>query len=395
MSSPFDRFSDLPEFPFRRLAALLEGVEPAAGREVLDLTVGEPKHAPPAMLSETVLANAGSWNRYPPPSGTDAFRNAVARWLTRRYGLPPAFIDPVTHIVPLAGTKEGLFLLPSVVNGKERAVALMPSPLYAVYAGAAALADAEPVGLPAIAEHGFLPDLDALDPQLLDRTVVFFLCSPANPQGAIASGDYLARVVELARRHDFLFVSDECYSEIYDDAPPVGVLEVLAEMGEGMHHVVAMHSLSKRSNAAGLRSGFVAGDAAILRRFARLRAYGGAVQPLPVMEAATRLWDDEEHVRANRERYRRKIDIAERKLGNRFAFYRPAGGFFLWLDVGDGEAATRRLWREAALKVLPGSYLTFGDPGDGDMGKAYIRMALVHDEAIIGTALDRLVDVLG
>ncbi|MEZ5823924.1 MAG: aminotransferase class I/II-fold pyridoxal phosphate-dependent enzyme [Geminicoccaceae bacterium] len=408
MSSPFDRFSGLPEFPFRRLAALLQGIEPKAGADVLDLTVGEPKHAPPLMLGETVAAHGSDWNRYPPALGTDSFRQTVTSWLTRRYALSPGFVDPARNVLPLAGTKEGLFLLPSVLSGKADAIALMPNPLYAVYAGAAALSGAEPVGLPAVAEHAFLPDLATLDPAMLDRTTVFFLCSPANPQGSIASRDYLARLLELARRHDFLFVSDECYSEIYDDAAPTGALEVALEAGEGLKNLVVMHSLSKRSNAAGLRSGFVAGDSEIIARFARLRAYGGAVQPMPIMAAAERLWQDEAHVERNRELYRRKIDLAERRLGNRFGFYRPSGGFFLWLDVGDGEDAALRLWREAALKVLPGRYLTFSSQGEAatlagngktavgeDPGRPYIRMALVHDEPIIDEALTRLVDTLG
>ena len=399
MSSPFDRFSGLPEFQFRRLAALLEGIAPRTGTDVLDLTVGEPKHAPPPMLAETVAAHAGSWNRYPPPLGTDSFRRTVTDWLVRRFDLPDGLIDPERNVLPLAGTKEGLFLLPSVLNGKANAVALMPSPLYAVYAGAAALADAEPVGLPAVAEHEFLPDLDSLDDSLLDRTTVFFLCSPANPQGAVAGPDYLARLLQLARRHDFLFVADECYSEIYDREAPTGALEVAAGSGGGLRNLVVMHSLSKRSNAAGLRSGFVAGDGEVIRRFARLRAYGGAVQPMPVMAAAERLWQDEEHVIRNREAYRRKIDLAERRLGNRFGFFRPKGGFFLWLDVGDGEEAALRLWREAALKVLPGSFLTFASPTGTDTafdpGRRYIRVALVHDEPIVDEALGRLVDTLG
>ena len=233
MGGPFERFSRLPEFPFRRLTGLLESVPPAAGTEPIDLSIGEPRHTPPKRIAEAVAANSHLWNRYPPPSGTPEFRRAARDWLVRRFDLPADLVDPDRNLLPLAGTKEGLFLLPSVLEAGENAVVLMPSPLYSVYAGAAAMAGASPVGLPALPENGFLPDIDGLEPSLLERTVAFFLCSPANPQGAVADQDYLCRLLELARRHDFLLVMDECYSEIYDDAPPMGGLEAAASLGEG------------------------------------------------------------------------------------------------------------------------------------------------------------------
>ena len=398
MTGVFERFGALPDFPFRRLAAMLAERLPPDGVPVLDLSIGEPQHAPPALLAETVAAQAGTWNRYPPPGGTPAFRSAVAAWLQRRYALPEGMLDADRHVLPLAGTKEGLFLLPSVLPAKPDAAILLPNPLYAVYLGGEVLAGARPVPLATTAATGFLPDLDALDERLLEHTTAFFLCTPANPQGAVASQAYLERLLRLARRHDFLLIVDECYAEIWDEAPPAGGLQAAAATGGGLDHLVVLHSLSKRSNAAGLRSGFIAGDSDLLARFGRLRAYGAAVQPLPLMAAATRLWQDEVHVEANRAAYRAKLDLAERRLGNRFGFYRPAGGFFLWLDVGDGVAAARRLWSEAALKVLPGSFLTMGSvqPGlEDDPGARYIRLALVHDETTIDGAFDRLIEVLG
>ena len=388
-----DRLDRLAEFPFRRLAGLLAHEPPPAGR-TLDLALGEPRHAPPALLAETVAVNAHLWNRYPPVPGTPEFRAAACAWLTRRYALPATALDPDRHVVPLAGTKEGLYQLPALLTPSDRAPAvLMPDPVYAVYYGGAVMAGAEPMLLPATAATGFLPDLDALPADLLARTALFFLCTPANPQGAVADLDYLRRAVRLARRHGFVLAVDECYSELWDAAPPPGALEAaLAEDGS-FEGVVVFHSLSKRSSAAGLRSGFVAGDADLLARLVRLRAYASPVQPLPLLAAATALWQDEVHVEANRARYRAKFDTAQRRLGNRFGFYRPAGGFFLWLDVGDGEAACRRLWREAGVRVLPGGYLSVGDAAD-NAGSRYIRVALVDEPDTIDEALGRLGDVL-
>ena len=394
-----ERLDRLEEFPFRRLARTLADVPPPAGQEILDLALGEPQHRPPALLAETVAANAHSWNRYPPVLGTPEFRAAACGWLTRRFGLPEGALDPDRHVLPLAGTKEGLFLLPQLVTGRgtdgRPPAVLVPNPVYAVYVGGAVMAGAEPVYLPATAASGFLPDLDALTPELLRRTAAFFLCTPANPQGAVADLAYLTRAVRLAREHDFLLIVDECYTELYYGEPPPSGLQAALAQGGSFRNVVALHSLSKRSNAAGLRSGFVAGDPAVIQRFARLRAYGAAVQPLPLMAAATALWQEEGHVAANREAYRRKLDVAERRIGNRFGFYRPAGGFFLWLDVGDGERAAVRLWREAGLKVLPGAYLAVAGPGEPNPGERYVRVALVHSEELIDRALARLADVLG
>ncbi len=392
------RLDRLAEFPFRRLAALLASVPPPAGG-TLDLALGEPRHAPPALLAETVATHAHLWNRYPPVLGTAEFRAAVAAWLTRRFALPQGSVDPERHVVPLAGTKEGLYLLPSVLVGERRSGAtpavLMPDPVYAVYYGAAVMAGAEPVLLSTSAASGFLPDLDALQPELLERTALFYLCTPANPQGAIADEAYLSRAVALARRYGFLLAVDECYSELWDKAPPPGALSTALAEGGSLDGVVVFHSLSKRSSAAGLRSGFIAGDPAVLASLVRLRAYASPVQPLPLLAAATALWSDEAHVADNRALYRAKFDLAERRLGNRFGFYRPAGGFFLWLDVGDGEAAARRLWHEGGVRVLPGGYLSAGGADGVNAAAPYIRVALVDEIGTVERALDRLVDVLG
>jgi len=302
------------------------------------------------------------------------------------------------HVTALTGTKEGLFMIASLVVPETKAgqkpVGLMPNPYYLVYSGGAIMAGAETVALDATAATGFLPDLDAIPAETLARTAIFYLCTPANPQGACADLAYLKKAILLARRHDFLLAVDECYSEIYDRVPPVGGLEACAALGGDLRNVLVFHSLSKRSNAAGLRCGFVAGDPDLIARFQSLRSYGGAQIPLPLQEAATALWQDEQHVEANRARYRRKFDVAEDILQGRFGFYRPQGGFFLWLDVEDGERAALTLWRDAAVRSLPGAYISRVNKAGENPGQRYIRLAIVHDDDTIAEGLRRLVRVL-
>ena len=391
------RLEALSDYAFRRLALLLEGIEPAAGAPI-DLSIGQPMHPVPDLLCETLHAHDHLGGRYPPVNGTPEFRAAAAAWLTRRYHLPPATLDPERHVLPCVGTKEALFMIAQAVVPERKAgrtpAVLMPNPFYNVYLGAAALAGAEPVLLAVSARTGHLPALDELAPELLERTAALYLCSPANPQGAAADLDYFRRAIELARRYDFALIVDECYAEIYTRAPPVGALEAAVALDGRLDNVLVFHSLSKRSSAAGLRSGFVAGDAVLLAAFARLRSYGAAVQPLPILAAATALWQDERHVVASRAMYQAKFDLADRCLAGLFNYVRPDGGFFLWLEVGDGEAVTRRLWAEAAVKVLPGAYLGRPDAGGHNPGIPAIRVALVHDLATTEAALSRLVERL-
>jgi aspartate/methionine/tyrosine aminotransferase len=385
--------------PFTRLRVLIDAAgPPATNLPPLALHIGEPQHAPPEFLAETIAAAAPLWNQYPPVQGTADFRNAAAEWLARRYRLAPGMVDPERHVLALSGTREGLYLavqmaVPERKSGARPAV-LMPNPFYQVYAGAGAMSQADTIPVPATRATGFQPDYAGLPPGLLDRTALAFLCTPGNPQGSIASLDDLKRLLRLARAHDFVLAVDECYSEIYDrDAPP-GALEAAAGLGGGLDNLLVFHSLSKRSNAAGLRAGFVAGDERLIRRFFTLRSYAAAQLSLPLQAGAASLWRDEAHVETNRALYRSKLDVAERILGGRFGFYRPQGGFFLWLEIGDSEAATRRLWRDAAIRVLPGSYIGMADESGFNPGAGYIRVALVHDDAIVEDALTRLARVL-
>jgi N-succinyldiaminopimelate aminotransferase len=390
------RLLALTDYPFDRLRTLLDGLAPPAGLAPLVLSVGEPRHAPPPLLHEVLAAAGGDWGKYPPVEGTPAFRTAVAAWLQRRYGLAGGCVDPDRHILPVAGTREALFLIALAAGHAaiERPAVLMPNPFYQVYYGAAVMAGAEPVFVPATAATGFQPAFAEVPAATLRRTVLAYLCSPANPQGSVADRSRLSEAIALARRHGFILAVDECYAEIYDREPPPGALEVCCDGGGGLDNVVVFHSLSKRSSVPGLRSGFVAGDATVIAAFRRLRAFGGAAQPLPVLAAATALWNDDAHAADNRRRYREKFDAAERLLAGRFGFYRPAGGFFLWLEVGNGEAAARRLWAEAAVRTLPGAYLSKPAADGSDPGRAYLRVALIDDQPLTEEALRRIGNIL-
>ncbi len=389
--------------PFLRLTALLDGVPPGPspgpkGKPLL-LHVGDPRNAAPDFVAEAIAEAAPGWSRYPPPRGTAAYRAAAVAWLNRRYDLPEGFLDPERHILPLPGTREGLFVTAVVLAGSQagagegRGAILMPNPAYHVYSGAAAAIGAEAVMVPATAETGFQPEYTSLDPAILQRAALAYLCSPANPQGAVAEAPRQAALIDCARAHGFVAAFDECYSEIYFDAPPPGALQLAAASGS-LEQVMAFHSLSKRSSAAGLRCGFVAGDPALIDRLDQAFRFGGAGVPLPILAAGTRLWQDEAHVVANRQRYRENFAVAERVLGNRFGARRPAGGFFLWLDVGDGEAAALKLWREAGIRVLPGAYMCGQEGDDSAPGAPYIRIALVDDPELTEAALGRLAEVL-
>jgi aspartate/methionine/tyrosine aminotransferase len=388
------RFQDLPEYAFPRLRKLLAGVPP--GGPELVMTIGEPRHPLPEMVGRIVAEHAGEFAKYPPNDGLPELNAAIAGWLARRYGVG---LDPATQVMPLNGTREGLFnatlaLCPESKGGARPAV-LMPNPFHQPYGAAALAVGAEPVEVPATEATGFLPDYAALPRATLDRAALAYLCSPANPQGAVAGTDYWRDLLALAERHDFVVLADECYAEIWRDAPPPGVLAAAAAAGADPERVLTFNSLSKRSNAPGLRSGFVAGGPRAIAAFRQLRAYGGAPLPLPIQRASAALWADEAHVEASRRLYLEKFALADRMLGNFPGYRPPEGGFFLWLRVGDGEAAALRLWREAGVRVLPGGYLGRATRGAGNPGRDYIRVALVADAAEVERGLEAIRVTLG
>lgn len=387
-----ERFADLPDYAFPRLRALLDAAPPGGAPVVM--SIGEPRHPLPPLVAETIAAHAAEFGRYPPNEGTDDLREAIAAWLARRYGVR---LDPGTQLTALNGTREGLFaaalaLCPERKAGARPAV-LMPNPFYQCYAAAALAAGAEPVYLPATAATGFLPDLAALEPGLLDRTALFYLCSPANPQGAMASEGYWRDLLALAEAHDFRILADECYSEIWRDAPPPGALAAVAAASADPERVVAFYSLSKRSSAPGLRSGFAAGGKQAIAALKRLRAYGGAPVPLPIQHASAALWRDEAHVEASRALYADKCALADEILGGLPGYRTPQAGFFLWLEAGDGEAAALALWRAHGVRVLPGAYLARSVGGE-DPGRPYIRAALVAPRDEVARGLAAIRDVL-
>ncbi len=391
-----DRLNLLRDYPFRRLNNLLMGLEPPSNVEPLIMSIGEPQHPYPEFVTEVLKKHAGLWGKYPPTSGTSEFRTAVKDWITKRYGLPPGMIEPDRNILPVAGTREALFAaallaVPTKKRGAQPTV-LIPDPFYQISAGAAIMAGAEPVYVPTTEETGFLPNFHALPADQLERAALAYLCSPSNPQGAVASLSQLKSYIQLARDLDFVLATDECYCEIYCDKPPPGILEACSTDVKSVSNVIAFHSLSKRSNVPGLRSGFVVGDGDLILDFARLRQYTGGASPGPVLAAATALWKDEVHVKNSRQLYREKFDDAEQIIGNHPHFYRPAGGFYLWLKVGDGETIASKLWATTGVKVMPGAYLS-REAGNAP-GKAYIRLALVHNRSANAEALNRIATYL-
>ena len=373
-----ERFSTLPDYAFPRLRKLLDAHAP--GGEPVAMTIGEPRHAFPPWIAGILAANLQGFGRYPENDGTEGLLAAQAAWLGRRYGLD---IDPAREVLALNGTREGLYnacmaLCPEVKGG-ARPVVLTPNPFYQVYAVAALSVGAEPVYLPATQATGELPDFEAVDPAILDRAAIAYVCSPANPQGAVASEDYWERLIGLAERHDFRILADECYCEIYRDAAPAGALQVARRIGADPERVMVFHSLSKRSNLPGLRSGFCAGGPESIARMRQLRAYAGAPLPQPLQAVAEAVWADEAHVVENRALYRQKYAIADEIFAGVPGYRGPEAGFFLWLPVDDGEAAALRLWRETGVRVLPGAYLA-RETGGVTPGQDRIRVAMVAEQ---------------
>jgi aspartate/methionine/tyrosine aminotransferase len=394
------RLDQMVRSPFVRLTALLEGVAPGAAP--IDLSLGEPKAHVPHFLGPTLQEHLGEFGRYPPIKGIPPLRNAIAEWMGRRYPVLKGAIDPEQHILPLNGSREGLFsaIFPAKARKPhltEPAV-LIPNPFYQAYAAAAAASGATPVLLDARPEDQFLPNLERIDPSILGRAIAFYLNTPSNPQGAVADRAYLARAVALARRFDFLLFADECYSEIYGNGPPPGALETAwAETGT-LANVVSFQSLSKRSGLPGLRSGFVAGDPDFIATFGRFRNVACPQVPLPVQHVSAKAWADERHVEEGRALYRRNFAIADEVLGGRYGYRRPEGSFFLWLNMavfGGGEAAAKTLWKGCGVKVLPGTYLAQVEPDGVNPGTDYVRIALVHDAETTREALTRVVATLG
>jgi N-succinyldiaminopimelate aminotransferase len=387
---------DSERSPFARTTELLAPYKPA--KPLITLSLGEPQHPVPTFVGPVLAQHIAEFGRYPLAKGIEPFRNAAAAWLSRRFKLPRP-VDPESEILVLNGSREGLFFAALtaasyVGERRGRPAILMPNPFYPAYGAGARAANCEQVYLPTTPENGFLPDLDALDDATLARTVAFYIASPANPQGSVASPDYFRRLKKLADRFGFIILSDECYSEIYTREAPGSMLECA---GSDFSNVVVFQSLSKRSNLPGMRVGFAAGDKKFLAAFHELRNVAAPQVPVPLQHVAVAAYSDEAHVEENRKLYRIKFDSADQILGNRYGYKRPAGGFCIWLDVskhGGDEAAAIKLYRDAGVRVIPGSYLARLQSDGFNPGAGYIRLALVSDSESTAEALHRLVEIL-
>ena len=368
-----ERFSDLPAATWPRLRALLD--RPTRASETINMTIGEPRHAFPAFVGDVIAGNLASFGKYPDNNGVPLLLDAISGFLKRRY-----HVDiPVDQILTLNGTREGLYnaamaLCPEDKNGQP--VVLTPNPFYPVYSVAALSVDAEALFVPATQETRHLPDFHALPTETLDRTAIAYVCSPANPQGAVADEGYWRALITLAEKHDFIILADECYSEIYRQTPPPGALQIATQMGADPERVMIFHSLSKRSNLPGLRSGFCAGGPKSIARMRQLRAFAGAPLPEPLQAVATAAWNDEAHVVENRALYHQKYAVADDIFGDLDGYQSPQAGFFLWLPVDDGEQAAVKLWENTGVRVLPGAYLS-RDVTGANPGAKYIRVAMV------------------
>ncbi len=386
--------TQLQPYPFEKLRALLGTVKPAADKRAIALSIGEPKHESPAFVAQAMADNLDKLAVYPSTIGLPALRQAIGQWCERRFGVPAGWLDADRHILPVNGTREALFAFTqAVVNRADDGLVVSPNPFYQIYEGAALLAGATPHYLPCLESNGFNPDFDAVPAEVWQRCQILFLCSPGNPTGALVPMDTLKKLIALADEHDFVIAADECYSELYfnEDAPPPGLLTACAELGRSdFKRCVVFHSLSKRSNLPGLRSGFVAGDAEIIKPFLLYRTYHGCAMPVQTQLASIAAWQDEAHVRENRDQYRAKYDAVLDILQPVLDVQRPDGSFYLWAKVPGGDAEfTRDLFEAQHVTVVPGSYLSREVDGVNP-GAGRVRMALVAPLAECIEAAERI-----
>ena len=373
------RLSQLQSYPFEKLRALLAGLTPKG--TPVRLSIGEPQHATPALIRDALTRNLDGLSVYPTTAGSDRLRETIAAWFVRRYGLKR--LDPLTEVLPVNGTREALFAFGQAVIDASRPgpAVVSPNPFYQIYEGAAVLAGAEPLFLNQADDNGFALDLDSLSEREWDRTQLLYVCSPANPSGRVLTLDEWRALFDYSDRYGFVIASDECYSEIYDERAPLGALEAAQRLGrDGFPRLVVFNSLSKRSNAPGLRAGAVAGDRQLLKQFLLYRTYHGCAMSLAVQHASMAAWDDEAHVTENRRLYRQKFDALVPMLQGVMHAPRPEAGFYLWARVpgGDDEAFAKGLFAATHVTVLPGQYLA-RDAHGTNPGRGYVRMALVPE----------------
>ncbi len=372
------RLNLLQPYPFQKLRELLAGVHPPGGLPAIDLSIGEPRHPTPGFIRETLAAHLDGLSHYPVTQGSEDLRRAIAGWVARRYGVE---LDPAREVLPVNGTREALFAFAQAVVDPTRhhKMVLSPNPFYQIYEGAAILAGAKPYFLNTLPENGFSMDLSQVPEEVWDWCQLIYVCSPGNPTGKVLGLEQWRSLFELAECHDFVIAADECYSEIYfeEDRPPLGALTAAQRLGCGFHRLVVFNSLSKRSNVPGMRSGFVAGDGEILKKFLLYRTYHGSAMNPAVQAASAAAWRDEAHVQENRRLYREKFARVLPLLEDRLVFEAPEAGFYLWARVpGDDTEFARELYRQEHVIVLPGSFLAREARGINP-GKGHVRIALV------------------
>lgn len=372
----------LHPYPFEKLAALKAAVSAPAHLNDIMLSIGEPKHEPPAFVLETLVKNLSKLSNYPTTKGLPELRTAIATWASKRFQLNAGTFTADKHVLPVNGTREALFAFAQAIvdRSKPDALIVSPNPFYQIYEGAALLSGAQPYFLNCTPENNFIPDFNAVPAEIWQRCQLLFICSPGNPTGAVMSTAQLKNLIALADKYDFVIASDECYSELYFDEanPPAGLLQACAELGrDDFARCVVFHSLSKRSNLPGLRSGFVGGDAKILEKFLLYRTYHGCAMPVPTQLASVAAWEDEQHVIANRTAYRQKFDAVLEVLAGVLPVAKPDASFYLWPKTPiKGERFAQQLFAQQKVTVLPGSFLA--READGiNPGEDYVRLALV------------------
>jgi N-succinyldiaminopimelate aminotransferase len=390
----------LHPYPFEKLAALTQGIVPPGQLSHINLSIGEPKHPAPAFVLEVLQKHMSALGQYPATKGIAPLREAIAHWASARYQLTTAQLNPELHVLPVAGTREALFsIVQAAINPqKPNPTVVMPNPFYQIYEGAALLAGAQPYFLDCSASTDFIPDFAAVDARVWDNCQVLFICSPGNPTGKFLSMECLQALIALADKHDFIIASDECYSELYlnEAQPPVGLLQACQALNRlDFKRCLVFHSLSKRSNLPGLRSGFVAGDAALMAPYLRYRTYQGCALPVPTQWASAAAWQDETHVVENRRAYREKFAQAQEILQPHIALQQPEGGFYFWLKTpSPGVEFARQVFSQCHITLLPGEFLA-REGAQGNPGKDYVRMALVADAEQCQEACHRLANFLG
>ena len=379
----------LHPYPFEKLAKLKQGIVPPIDKSPIVLSIGEPTHKTPYFIEEALIANLQGLSNYPTTKGIPHLREAIAAWLTNRFQLPLDVINPETQVLPVSGTREALFSFAQcLINPTENPVVIMPNPFYQIYEGAALLARAETYFLNTVEDNHYLPNFDTVPEEIWQRCQLIYICSPGNPSGAVMSTAEHQKLLRLAEKYDFVVASDECYSELYDDEnnPPAGLLESAYAMGNTtFKRCVVFHSLSKRSNAPGLRSGFVAGDANILSQYFQYRTYQGCAMPLPTQHASIKAWQDEQHVIENRQLYREKFSAFIDILAEVCTIEKPSAGFYIWLKTTIADTDfTQQLFAQENITVLPGSYLSREFAGLNP-GLNHVRIALVAplDDSIV------------